>query len=208
MLAHSIIIRDASNFRGLDERFFRLAVRGREENERLLEGLEKCLGEVIFTRRRKWRYRQAWRARRPAPPASITGGQPSLAAVAHGVNCGTGPAFSWLICWTSSLGDPPGWPHPVRLLGRIIHYWEDVLYQDRVMAGALFWLAVMGTTTGVLILGVLSVAALLPPWGGIAVAHLLPLCRPGHPQPAPGEPQGGSGPGPGRPGRGQGEPCP
>jgi len=66
------------------------------------------------------------------------------------------------------LGDPPGWPHPVRLLGSIIQYWETVLYRTRVGAGALFWLAVMATT-GVLILGVLGVAALLPPWGGIAV---------------------------------------
>ena len=44
MLAHRIVIRDASNFRGLDERFFRLAVRGRKENERLLAALEQCLG--------------------------------------------------------------------------------------------------------------------------------------------------------------------
>ena len=43
-----------------------------------------------------------------------------------------------------------------------------MLYRTRVGAGALFWLAVMATT-GVLILGVLGVAALLPPWGGIAV---------------------------------------
>jgi adenosylcobinamide-phosphate synthase len=66
------------------------------------------------------------------------------------------------------LGDPPGWPHPVRLLGSIIQYWESVLYKARVGAGALFWLAVMATT-GFLIFGVLGVAALLPPWGGIAV---------------------------------------
>ena len=66
------------------------------------------------------------------------------------------------------LGDPPGWPHPVRLLGSIIQYWESVLYRTRVGAGAQFWLAVMATT-GVLILGILGVAALLPPWGGIAV---------------------------------------
>jgi len=66
------------------------------------------------------------------------------------------------------LGDPPGWPHPVRLLGSIIHYWESVLYQTRVGAGALFWLAVMATTV-VLVFGVLAVAALLPPWGGVAV---------------------------------------
>jgi threonine-phosphate decarboxylase len=44
MLAHRIVIRDASNFRGLDERFFRIAVRGREENSRLLTALEECLG--------------------------------------------------------------------------------------------------------------------------------------------------------------------
>jgi threonine-phosphate decarboxylase len=43
MLGHGIVIRDASNFRGLDERFFRIAVRGREENERLLQALEQCL---------------------------------------------------------------------------------------------------------------------------------------------------------------------
>ncbi len=66
------------------------------------------------------------------------------------------------------LGDPPGWPHPVRLLGRIIQYWESTLYQDRVGAGALFWLAVMGTTF-VLIFGVLLLMALLPPWAGVAV---------------------------------------
>jgi adenosylcobinamide-phosphate synthase len=66
------------------------------------------------------------------------------------------------------LGDPPGWPHPVRLLGSIIQYWESVLYKPRVGAGALFWLAVM-TTTVVLVFGVLGVAALLPPWAGIAV---------------------------------------
>jgi threonine-phosphate decarboxylase len=43
MLSEKIVIRDASNFRGLDQRFIRLAVRGREENERLLQGLEHFL---------------------------------------------------------------------------------------------------------------------------------------------------------------------
>jgi threonine-phosphate decarboxylase len=42
MLTHRIVIRDASNFRGLDERFFRIAVRGREENKRLLQALKEC----------------------------------------------------------------------------------------------------------------------------------------------------------------------
>jgi threonine-phosphate decarboxylase len=43
LLAHKVVIRDASNFRGLDARFFRLAVRRREENDRLLTALELCL---------------------------------------------------------------------------------------------------------------------------------------------------------------------
>lgn len=39
LLSRRIVIRDASNFRGLDARFFRVAVRAREENQQLLEGL-------------------------------------------------------------------------------------------------------------------------------------------------------------------------
>jgi threonine-phosphate decarboxylase len=39
LLSQKIVIRDASNFRGLDERFFRIAVRSRGENRRLLEAL-------------------------------------------------------------------------------------------------------------------------------------------------------------------------
>jgi threonine-phosphate decarboxylase len=39
VLSKKIVIRDASNFRGLDARFFRVAVRSREENRRLLEAL-------------------------------------------------------------------------------------------------------------------------------------------------------------------------
>jgi len=43
LLARKVVIRDASNFRGLDERFFRIAVRRHEENEQLLNALEHCL---------------------------------------------------------------------------------------------------------------------------------------------------------------------
>jgi threonine-phosphate decarboxylase len=43
LLAQRIVIRDASNFRGLDERFIRVAVRSREENQRLLEALGELL---------------------------------------------------------------------------------------------------------------------------------------------------------------------
>jgi len=43
LMAQGIIIRDASNFPGLDERYFRVAVRGREENDRLLAAMAACL---------------------------------------------------------------------------------------------------------------------------------------------------------------------
>jgi threonine-phosphate decarboxylase len=43
LLSRKIVIRDASNFRGLDERFVRVAVRSREENQQLLKALEHLL---------------------------------------------------------------------------------------------------------------------------------------------------------------------
>jgi len=43
LLPHRVVIRDASNFRGLDERFIRVAVRSRGENQRLLEALREVL---------------------------------------------------------------------------------------------------------------------------------------------------------------------
>jgi threonine-phosphate decarboxylase len=43
LLSQKIVIRDAGNFRGLDERFFRVAVRRREENQQLLQALGHCL---------------------------------------------------------------------------------------------------------------------------------------------------------------------
>jgi threonine-phosphate decarboxylase len=45
LMAKGILIRDCSNFQGLDERFFRVAVRLREENERLLAELKSITTE-------------------------------------------------------------------------------------------------------------------------------------------------------------------
>jgi threonine-phosphate decarboxylase len=45
LLPRGIIIRDASNFKGLDERYIRVAVRRREDNDRLLGALAACLGQ-------------------------------------------------------------------------------------------------------------------------------------------------------------------
>jgi adenosylcobinamide-phosphate synthase len=66
------------------------------------------------------------------------------------------------------LGDPPQWPHPIRLLGRVIEYWEGICYQPRVAAGLLFWLGVMGTTF-IGALGVLGAVMLLPYLAGAAL---------------------------------------
>ena len=38
-----ILIRDASNFKFLDERFFRLAIKDRKSNDRVIKALKKIL---------------------------------------------------------------------------------------------------------------------------------------------------------------------
>ena len=40
---HGILIRDASNFAGLDERFFRIATQTPEENDRLVAAIEEFM---------------------------------------------------------------------------------------------------------------------------------------------------------------------
>lgn len=66
------------------------------------------------------------------------------------------------------LGDPPQWPHPIRLLGRVIEYWEGVWYRSRVLSGGCFWLAVMMTTL-IGVLGVLGGVMFLPKMAGAVV---------------------------------------
>ena len=41
MLEQGILIRDASNFNFLDERFFRLAIKDRASNERVIEAMKE-----------------------------------------------------------------------------------------------------------------------------------------------------------------------
>ena len=50
LLAHRIAIRVCDNFRGLDETWFRLAVRPPEENERLAEALRITSYNVCYTK--------------------------------------------------------------------------------------------------------------------------------------------------------------
>ena len=47
MLEYSILIRDASNFKFLDERFFRLAIKDRKNNDRVIETLKKIFDDFI-----------------------------------------------------------------------------------------------------------------------------------------------------------------
>ena len=47
MLEYSILIRDASNFKFLDERFFRLAIKNRENNDRVIEVLKEIFNNLI-----------------------------------------------------------------------------------------------------------------------------------------------------------------
>lgn len=44
LLEHCILVRDCSSFRGLDEHFVRIAIRTREENEKLLKAMKAILG--------------------------------------------------------------------------------------------------------------------------------------------------------------------
>jgi adenosylcobinamide-phosphate synthase len=70
------------------------------------------------------------------------------------------------------LGDPPSWPHPVRLLGRACQHWEKVFYAQEVMAGGLYWVAVLGTTFAAAV-AALVLAALLPRLFGLALLSYL-----------------------------------
>ena len=46
LLNEGILLRSCGNYRGLGEDYYRTAVRGREENERLLEALGKVVGQT------------------------------------------------------------------------------------------------------------------------------------------------------------------
>ena len=45
IVEHKILIRDASNFRGLDDRYFRIAIKRRSDNMVLIESLKECFKE-------------------------------------------------------------------------------------------------------------------------------------------------------------------
>jgi adenosylcobinamide-phosphate synthase len=71
------------------------------------------------------------------------------------------------------LGDPPGWPHPVRWLGRGITFWETRLYQPRVLSGLVFWLAVAGTALAAVLAVLILASGFGPLAQGVVAAYLV-----------------------------------
>jgi threonine-phosphate decarboxylase len=47
LIKDNIIIRDCSNFIGLSDKYFRVAVRTREENQKLLSALNLIMDDVV-----------------------------------------------------------------------------------------------------------------------------------------------------------------
>ena len=85
------------------------------------------------------------------------------------------------------LGDPQGWPHPVRFIGRLLEFWEKILYKPSVLAGVFFYLAVLASV--LLLLVVLMEIAYKSP-AVIAAPFIVYLLLQSfrHPLPAPGKP--------------------
>jgi threonine-phosphate decarboxylase len=46
LMKNNILIRNCSNFKGLDETYFRVAVKTREENQKLLDALKLVMDDV------------------------------------------------------------------------------------------------------------------------------------------------------------------
>ena len=46
LLERGVLIRDCSNFRGMPEGYYRIAVRTRKDNKKLLELIGECLTET------------------------------------------------------------------------------------------------------------------------------------------------------------------
>jgi adenosylcobinamide-phosphate synthase len=72
------------------------------------------------------------------------------------------------------LGDPPGWPHPVRGIGRLISLLESPLRAGLPprLAGIILLLLVTAATGGA-VWGILWLAGLVHPWLQLGVAVLL-----------------------------------
>lgn len=70
------------------------------------------------------------------------------------------------------LGDPQGWPHPIRFLGWLAKFWEARLHRPAIWAGVLFWLAFM-ISLGLVLLALGWALSLLPAWAAASVQIIL-----------------------------------
>ncbi|MFB5081273.1 adenosylcobinamide-phosphate synthase CbiB [Raoultella sp. C349492] len=84
--------------------------------------------------------------------------------------------LAWCVAWTLDfiIGDPQGWPHPVRWIGNLITAIQRPVRRycrsDRALriGGGLMWLVVVGLTWGIS-WGVLTLAEAIHPWLGWAI---------------------------------------
>lgn len=79
---------------------------------------------------------------------------------------------AWLLdCW---LGDPPHWPHPIRVIGNLIHRVQRVIrflcHRDFTLrlGGAALWVIVVGASWAA-VWGILELAYGLHVWMGVAL---------------------------------------
>ncbi|WP_435945546.1 adenosylcobinamide-phosphate synthase CbiB [Dryocola sp. BD586] len=81
--------------------------------------------------------------------------------------------LAWAAAWLLDywLGDPPGWPHPVRWMGRLIVFIQRIVRKyctsERALkaGGGLLWLTVVGASW-LLSWAILHMAWLISPWLG------------------------------------------
>jgi adenosylcobinamide-phosphate synthase len=87
-------------------------------------------------------------------------------------------AYPFLMAYVLDLllGDPPGWPHPIRCMGRLSQCWERIFYRPSILAGGLFWAGFTGSILAMTIVVLKALAYLPAPLGGCGQVYLMYAC--------------------------------